>query len=90
MEVDFELPPLSPPPSSLGGFGLKRKLQAIFLGSPSMGAHPRVQVKQIPSCCCDDQAGTLSDLGLERNPDILESFPFSSYLFTSFLLKGPR
>jgi len=90
MEVDFALPSLSPPPSSLGGFGLKRKLQAIFLGSPSMGAHLRVQVKQIPSCCCDDQAGTLSDLGLERNPDTLESFPFSNYLFTSFLLKGPR
>jgi hypothetical protein len=37
MEVDFELPPLSPPPSSLGGFGLKRKLQAIFLSGKSNG-----------------------------------------------------
>jgi len=81
MEADFALPSLSPPPSSLGGFGLKRKLQAIFFAW---------QAKWIPSCYCDDQAGTLRDLGFERNPDIIEGFPFSSYLITSFLLKGPR
>ena len=53
MEVDIGLPPMSPPPSSLGGFGLKRKLQAIFLA---------VRIEWISGCLCDPQADSDHDL----------------------------